>query len=93
MARFGSILRLEGELLLCKRRGGFGRILTQRIDMSLKIGSYDFSVKVMFLHHDNVNSSRIFEGQEAEASRSTRCTISHHSTFQYLAELREIVLE
>jgi hypothetical protein len=47
--------------------------------MSLKVWSYDFPIKVVFLNHDNIDRASIFECEEAKASRAAGCAVSHDS--------------
>lgn len=55
--------------------------------------SYNLSIKVVLLNHDDVDGPRVLECEEAEASGSTGCSIAHDGAFENLAELREVVLQ
>ena len=56
-------------------------------------GSYNFSIKKVFLDHDGVHSPGVFEGEKAEAARATSGAISHYSAFVDFTKLREVVME
>jgi hypothetical protein len=66
---------------------GFERGLTRKVLISMNIGSYNFSVKVVLLHHHDIYSPCISKCQEAEAPRATGCAISHNCAFLHLTKL------
>lgn len=55
--------------------------------------SYQLAVERVFLHHNRVDSLRIPEGQETEATRATSLSITHHGALDHFAKLREVVLK
>jgi hypothetical protein len=65
---------------------------TQRVNGGLKVGSYDFTVQIVLLNHHYVDGPCILEREEPETTRSTRCAITHDSTFKNLSELGEVFL-
>lgn len=54
---------------------------------------YELAVEQVLLDHDHVDDLRVFESQKAETARAAGNTISHHSAFCDLSELREVVFE
>ena len=55
--------------------------------------THDFSIKIVLLNHHNINCSRILEGEKAETSGATGCSVTHDGALEDLAKLREIVLK
>lgn len=53
--------------------------------------TYSLAVEEVLSDHDIVDCSRIFEGQEGKAARSTRTWVSHDGAGDDLAELAEVV--
>ena len=51
---------------------------------------YDFPVKDVFLYHDSVDTFGIFEGEEAESSRSTGLSFTHDSALCDFSELFKV---
>lgn len=49
--------------------------------------TYDLAVKLVFLHHDDVNGLGISECEETETTRTSGCTIAHDSTLGDFAKL------
>jgi hypothetical protein len=49
--------------------------------------SYNFSIKIMLLHHHDVYSAWVRKCQEAEASRATGCSVSHNCALLHLTKL------
>ena len=47
----------------------------------------------MLFDHDGVDDLRVSEGEEAEAARTTGGAVSHNSTLDDIAELREVLFE
>ena len=55
--------------------------------------TYDLSVEVMFLNHNNINCSGILESQEPETAGTTAGAVAHDGAFEDFAELGEVVFE
>lgn len=49
--------------------------------------SYDLSVELMFLDHDNVDSLGVPESKETEATGTASGTISHYGTLDNFTKL------
>jgi hypothetical protein len=50
-------------------------------------GTYDFTVKVMLLHHDNVDAFGVFEGKKAEATGAAGGGVAHHGALANFTKL------
>lgn len=50
-------------------------------------GTHDLAIKLVLLHHHNVNSLGISESQEAKATRTSCGSITHDSTLSDLTKL------
>lgn len=55
--------------------------------------AHDFAVEEVLFHHDDVDSLRVLEREEAESARSTCGAIAHDCAFEDLSELREVVVK
>jgi hypothetical protein len=55
--------------------------------------TYDFPIQIVLLHHNNVDTLGVLEGQKPEAARTTSRAVSHDSALADLAELREIIFQ
>ncbi|KAH0194551.1 hypothetical protein KCU70_g241, partial [Aureobasidium melanogenum] len=49
--------------------------------------THDLAVKLVFLHHDDVDGLRVSESEETESARTSSCTITHDSALRDFAEL------
>jgi hypothetical protein len=53
--------------------------------------TYDLSVQIVLLDHDNVDCLGVFEGEETESSRSAGGAISHNSALQNVSKRGEVI--
>jgi hypothetical protein len=52
-----------------------------------KAETYDFTIEVMLLHHDNVDTFGVFEGEKAEASGAAGGGVAHHGALADFTKL------
>lgn len=55
--------------------------------------TYQLAVEKVLFDHDGIDGLWVFEGEEAEATRTTGSTIAHHLAVDYFAVLREVIFE
>jgi hypothetical protein len=83
--------------LLLPRNGALGVDLVYiRLGLvggGIEAGTYDLTVEVMLLYHDDVDALGVLEGEETEAAGATGGRVTHYGAFADFTELREVALE